>query len=206
MTRVTLFSLLSGDPCLHSVIAIQVFLYMFIFLLRINKPQNILPKHVQVWLSALAGFHIDCIDDLKPELKPGVKLTFLKRILQHYSVKVTKRTWYYRSERRSHEKLPLRVQYLKVQQFIVEIWQGKAKSPNVWELEKKDICNYNHALKNKGLWTATLESGNDFPEVRHLKMCVVIILFSGIVLLKPFFSWFCKYIFKIRLDMLSIAE
>lgn len=46
MTSVTLFSLLSGDPCLHSVIAIQVFLYMFIFLLRINKPQNILPKHV----------------------------------------------------------------------------------------------------------------------------------------------------------------
>jgi len=34
-----------------------------------------LPKCVQLWLSALAGFHINYIDDLKAELKPGAKLT-----------------------------------------------------------------------------------------------------------------------------------
>lgn len=56
-------------------------MFMSIFLLRINKPQNILPKHVQVWLSALAGFHINYIDGLKAELKPGVKLTLPEKTL-----------------------------------------------------------------------------------------------------------------------------
>lgn len=31
--------------------------------------QNLLPDSVQVWLSALAGFHLKVIGDLKPSVK-----------------------------------------------------------------------------------------------------------------------------------------
>lgn len=41
--------------------------------------QNLLPDSVQVWLSALAGFHLKVIGDLKPSVKllPGRASTTL---------------------------------------------------------------------------------------------------------------------------------
>lgn len=63
---------------------------MSIVLLRINQPQNIFPKQAQVGLCALAAFHPHYIDDLKAELKPGVKLTLPEKTPAHYSVQVAK--------------------------------------------------------------------------------------------------------------------
>lgn len=164
LSRVRLFSLLCWNPCLHSVRAPQVFLYilMSIFLLRRNKPQNILPEHLQVywWFESRA----ETVTVLKCQSRAGV--------IDHSIDRVSSRhchctAWAHSSNR---------------QQVIVEIWQGEAKSPNGWGLKKVIYVITNHALKNKWRETVTLELGNWFFKVRHLKM--VVVLFSETVLLK----------------------
>lgn len=138
VSRVAFLSFLCWDPCLHSVIATQVFLYMFLSPVLLSHKifyQNM----YKYGFLALSSVHINYIADLKAELKPGVKLTLLEKnacnvILFKWQNRadVIDHSIYHMSS--WHEERNSWVQYLKVQQVIVEIWQGEAESLNVWKL------------------------------------------------------------------------